>query len=96
MEPEAPPMERESPKTPEHTDKATFKNNTFGRGRLKLIRERTSPDSLQSGPDKIPAPDVNTGALTISTDHMTETEVPQAIQVAKCADEDFLYRRRKR
>ena len=85
-EPEAPHMETESPKTPEFSDNATFKKSTFGRGRTKLIRERTSPNSPQSGPDKIRALDGNTGPVTISTDHMTETEIHQAIQDAKCAD----------
>ena len=44
-EPEAPPMETESPKTPELSDNATLKKSTFGRGRPKLKKERTSPNS---------------------------------------------------
>ena len=85
--PEAPPMETESPET-----NANFKKSTFGRGRPKLIMERTSPGSPQSGPDKIPALDGNTGPLTMSMDHMTETEIHQAIQDTKCADQEFLIR----
>ena len=65
-EPKAPPMATESSETPELSDKATFKKSTFGRGRPKLVRERTLPYSPQSGPDKIPALDGITVPLTIS------------------------------
>ena len=91
-DPDAPSMETESPKTPKLSDNATFKKRTFERGRPKLIRERTRPDSPQNVPDKIPALDDNTVLLKMSTDHMTETEIHQAIQDAKCADQEFFIR----
>ena len=59
------------------------------------LMERTSPDSPQSGPDKIPALDGETGPITMSTDHMTETEIHQAIQDAKCPDQELFIKDEK-
>ena len=64
-EPEAPPMETESPKTPELSDNATFKKSTFDRSRAKLIAEQPRQGSSHSSPDKTLALDGNMGPLTI-------------------------------
>ena len=44
-ESQTPSMDTESPKSPEPRDITTLKKSTFGRGRPKLFRDRTSPNS---------------------------------------------------
>ena len=91
-EAETPQMETGSPKTPESSDSTTLKRSTFGRGKPKITRDRTSPGSPLKTPGKIPALDDNMGPLTINTGHMTETEIHQAIQDAKTAEQEFFIR----
>ena len=83
-------METESPKTPEPSDSKTLKS-TFGRGKPKITGDRPSPGSPLETPGKIPALDDNKGPLTINTGHMTETEIRQAIQDAKTAEQEPFY-----
>ena len=85
-------METESQKTQEPSDNATLKKGTFGRGRPKLIRDRSSPGSPLDTPGKTPALDDNMGPLTKTTDHMTDTEIHQVIQDAKTADQELFIR----
>ena len=89
---EAPQMETESHKTLEPSDSTTLKRSTFGRGKPKITRDRTSPGSPLETPGKIPALDDNMGPLTINTGHMTETEIHQAIQDAKTAEQELFIR----
>ena len=86
-EAEALQMNTESPKTPEPSDSTTLKRSTFGRGKPKITEDRTSPVSPLETPGKIPVLDDNMGPLTVNTGHMTETEIRQAIQDAKTAEQ---------
>ena len=88
---ETPSMGTESPKTPEPLDNTTLKKTTFGRGRPKLIRDRTSPNSPQT-PTAAPMPESSMGSLTIITTNTTATEVDRAIKDAKRADQDVFIR----
>ena len=83
-ESETPLMNTESPKTPEPQANTTLKTGTVGRGRSKLVRDRTSSNSQQA----TTAP----GPLTIVTANMTDTEVDRAINDAKHADQELLIR----
>ena len=69
-ESETPPMEIDSPKTPELSIDTTIKKSTLGRGRPKLIRDRASPNTANT-----PMPGNNIGPLTITTSNMTDTEL---------------------
>ena len=89
---EAPPMETESPKTPEPSDYAILKRSTFGRGKPKITEDRPSPGSPLETPGKIPELDDKMGPLTINTSHMTETEIRQAIQDAETAEQELFIR----
>ena len=80
---ETPSMDTESPKTPEPPANATVKG-TFGRGRPKLVRDRTNSNSSQTP--------TTPGALTIVAKNMTDTEVDRAIEDAKQADQEILIR----
>ena len=85
-------MEAECPKTPELSDKATLKRSTFGRGKPKTTEDRPCPGSPLETPWKIPALDDNLGPLTINTGHLTETEIRQAIQDVKRAEQELFIR----
>ena len=82
-ESEMPLMDTESPKTPELPANTTIKA-TFGRGRPKLVRDRTNSNSSQIT--------TTPGALTIVAKSMTDTEVDRAIEDAKQADKEILIR----
>ena len=75
-ESETPLMDTESPKTPEPPANTT--KGTFGRGRPKLVRDRTSSNSSQT----TTAP----GLLTIVATNIRDTEVDRAIEDAQQAD----------
>ena len=81
-ESETPLLDTESRKTPEPLANTTIKG-TLGRGRPKLVRDRTSSNSSQTT-----AP----GTLTIFATNMTDTEVDRAIEDAKQADQEILIR----
>ena len=81
---ETPLMDSESPKIPEPQTNTTLKTGTLGRGRPKLVRDRTSPNS----PQATTAP----GPLTIVTANMTDTEVDRSITDTKHADQELLLR----
>ena len=83
-ESETPLMDTESPKTPETQTNTTLKTGTLGRGRPKLFRDRTSPNSPQAT--------TTPGSLTIVTANMTDTEVDRAITDTKHADQALLIR----
>ena len=83
-ESETPLMDTESPKIPEPQANTTLKTGSLGRGRPKLVRDRTSSNSPQAAT----AP----GPLTIVTAKMTDTEVDRAINDAKHADQELLIR----
>ena len=75
-------MDTESPKTPDPPTTTTT-SGSFGRGRPKLVRDRSSPQTTtQHTP----------GALTIVATNMTDTEVDRAIEDAKQADQELLIR----
>ena len=82
-ESETPLMDTESPKTPELPANTTI-NSTFGRGRPKLVRDRTNSNSSRTT--------TTPGALTIVTKNMTDTEVDRAIEDAKQADQEVFIR----
>ena len=77
-------MDTESPKIPEPHTNTTLKTGTLGRGRPKLVRDRTSPNSPQAT--------TTPGPLTIVTANMTDTEVDRAIFDTKHADQELLIR----
>ena len=81
---DTPLTDTENPKTPEHLDNTTLKKSTFGRGRPKLVRDRTNSNSPQAST----AP----GPLHIIATNMTDTEVNRAIEDAKCAEQEHLIR----
>ena len=83
-ESETPLKDTEIPKTPEPQTNTTLKTGSLGRGRPKLVRDRTSPNSPQAT--------TTPGPLTIVTANMTDTEVDRAITDAKHADQEFLIR----
>ena len=83
-ESETPLMDTESPKTPELPDNTTLKKSTFGRGRPKLVRDRTNSSSPQAT--------TALGPLTITATNVTDTEVDCAVDDAKCADQKLLIR----
>ena len=83
-ESETPLMDTESPKTPEPQTNTTLKTGTLGRGRSKLVRDRTRPNSPQAT--------TTPGPLTIVTANMTDTEVDRAITDTKHADQEPLIR----
>ena len=83
-ESQTPLMDTVSPKTTEPQANTTLKTGTLGRGRPKLVRDRTSPNSPQAAT----APD----PLTLVTANMTDTEVDRAINDAKHADQERLIR----
>ena len=81
-ESETPLMDTESPKTPDPPTTTTT-SGSFGRGRPKLVRDRSSPQTTaQHTP----------GVLTIVATNMTDTEVDRAIEDAKQADQELLIR----
>ena len=81
-------MDTESPKTPEPHHNTTLKKSTIGRGRPKLIRDRTSPNSTQT-PTNTPMPGKSMGPLTITATNTTEIEVDRALEDAKRTDQEF-------
>ena len=83
-ESETPLMDTQRPKTPEPQTNTTLKTGTLGRGRPKLVRDRTSPNYPQAA--------TTPGPLTIVTANMTDTEVDRAITDAKHADQELLIR----
>ena len=87
IESEAPSMDTESPKTPEPIEDITIKRSTFGRGRLKSIRDHASPNSVNT-----PMPENSIGTLTITTPNMTDTEVDRAIEDANRTDQEIFIR----
>ena len=89
---EAPLMNIVSPKTPEISDNTASKKSTFGRGRPKLIRDRASPKSPQTSPNKNPTPGNSTGPLTITTTNVTDTKIDSAIEDAKSTDQEVFIR----
>ena len=91
-EAEAPQVETESPKAPELSDNATLKRSTSGRGKPMTTGDRPSPGSPLETPGKIPALDDNIGPFTKNTGHMTETEIRQAVQDAKTAEQELSIR----
>ena len=88
-EPEAPPMEMESPRTPEHSDSVTIKPGSFGRGRQKITEEnRSDPGSPLDTPKK--RSEGSLGPLTLCTDQMTDAEIHQAIRDTSNTDQELL------
>ena len=83
-ESETPLMDTTSPKTPEPQPNTTIKTGTIGRGRPKLVRDRTTPNSPQAT--------TTTGPLTIVTANMTDTEIDRAITDTKNADQELFLR----
>ena len=81
---ETPLMDLISPKTPESPNTTVTKRGSIGRGKPKLIRDRTSTSSPQTSPDMCP--------LTIITTNMTDTEVDRAIEDAKSAEQEIFIR----
>ena len=65
--------------TSELPDNTTLIKSTFGRGRPKLVRDRTNSNSSQATTAQCP--------LTITATNMTDTEVDRAIDDAKFADQ---------
>ena len=88
-ESETPPPERNIQRRPDQTDNATVIKGTFGRGKPKLIRERSGSSSPRNIPEKT---DNSIGPLTITTTNMTDTEIHRAISDAKHAIEEFSVR----
>ena len=86
-ESETPPMEIDSPKTPELSIDTTIKKSTLRRGRPKLIRDRASPNTANT-----PMPGNNLGPLTITTSNMTDTEIDRAIEDANSAEQEIFIR----
>ena len=84
---ETPPMDIDSPKTPELPIDTTIKKSTLGRGRPKLIRDRASPNTANA-----PTPENNIGPLTITTSNMTDTEIDCAIEDANSAEQEIFTR----
>ena len=89
---EAPLMDLVNPKTPESPNTTVTKRGSIGRGRPKLIRDRTSPNSPQTSPGNKPTQRNSMGPLTILTTNMTDTEVDRAIEDAKSADQEVFIR----
>ena len=89
---EAPLMDLVNPKTPESPNTTVTKRGSIGRGRPKLIRDRTSPNSPQTSADNEPTQGNSMGPLTIVTTIMTDTEVDRAIEDAKSADQEVFIR----
>ena len=83
-ESETPLMDTTSPKTPEPQPNTTIKTGTIGRGRPKLVRDRTTSNSPQAA--------TTTGPLTIVTANMTDTEIDRAITDTKNADQELFLR----
>ena len=83
-ESETPLMVTTSPKTPEPLPNTTIKTGTIGRGRPKLVRDRTTSNSPQAA--------TTTGPLTIVTANMTDTEIDRAITDTKNADQELFLR----
>ena len=86
-ESKTPPMEIDSPKTPELPIDTTIKKGTLGRGGPKLIGDRASPNTANT-----PMPGNNIGPLTITTSNMTDTEVDRAIEDANSAEQEIFIR----
>ena len=89
---EAPLMDLVNPKTLESQNTTVTKRGSIGRGRPKLIRDRTSPNSPQTSPDNELTQGNSMGPLTIVTTNMTDTEVDLAIEDAKSADQEVFIR----
>ena len=89
---ETPLMDLISPKTPESPNTTVTKRGSIGRGRPKLIRDRTSTNSPQTSPDNNTTQGSNMGPLTIITTNMTDTEVDGAIEDAKSAEQEIFIR----
>ena len=89
---ETPLMDLISPKTPESPNTTVTKRGSIGRGRPKLIRDRTSTNSPQTSPDNNTTQGSNMGPLTIITTNMTDTEVDRAIEDAKSAEQEIFIR----
>ena len=88
-EPEASPMETESLRTPEHSDNATIRPGSFGRGRPKTTKEsHPDPGSPLDTPAK--KAEGSLGPLTLCTDQMTDAEFHQAIRNTRDADQELL------
>ena len=83
-ESETPLLDTTSPKTPEPQPNTTIKTVTIGRGRPKLVRDRTTPNSPQAT--------TTMGPLTIVTANMTDTEIDRAITDTKNADQELFLR----
>ena len=77
-------MDTTSPKTPEPQPNTTIKTGATGRGRPKLVRDRTASISPQAA--------TTTGPLTIVTANMTDTEIDRAITDTKNADQELFLR----
>ena len=86
-ESETPPMDIDSPKTPELPIDTTIKKSTLGRGRPKWIRDRASPNTANTH-----MPGNNIGPLTITTSNMTDTEIDRAIEDANSAEQEIFIR----
>ena len=86
---EAPLMDLVNPKTPESPN---TKRGSIGRGRPKLIRDRTSSNWPRTSPDNNPTQGSSMGPLTIIVTNMTDTEVDRAIEDAKSADQEVFIR----
>ena len=89
---ETPLMDIASPKTPEAPNNAATKKSTFGRGRPKHIRDRSSPKTPQTSPDKNATPGNDMTPLTITATNTTDTEIDRVIEEAKNADQDVFIR----
>ena len=77
-------MDTTSPNTPESQPNTTIKTGTIGRGRPKLVRDRTASNSPQAA--------TTTGPLTIVTTNMTDTEIDRAITDTKNATQELFLR----
>ena len=89
---ETPLMDLISPKTPESPNTTVTKRGSIGRGRPKLIRDRTSTSSPQTTPDNNTTQGSNMGPLTIITTNMTDTEVDRAIEDGESAEQEIFIR----
>ena len=89
---EAPLMDLVNPKTSESSNTTVTKRGSTGRGRPKLIRDRTSPNSPQTSADNEPTQGNSMGPLTKVTTNMTDTKVDRAIEDAKSADQEVFVR----
>ena len=88
-EPETLPPEKSNQTTPRQTDNATVIKGTFGRGRPKLIRERSGSSSPRNTPEET---DNSIGRPTTTTANMTDTEIDRDIGDAGQANEELFIR----